>query len=105
DNVLAVAGASHGNLWLLIFGLGLSIPLVVGASGILSQLMDRYPIIAYLGSAVLGRVGAEMILHEKSIEHALALSKYAEWGIEAATALGVVLLARTLMARRRSPAH
>ncbi|MFN8940525.1 MAG: TerC family protein [Acidobacteriota bacterium] len=105
DNVLAVAGASHGNLWLLIFGLGLSIPLVVGASGILSQLMDRYPIIAYLGSAVLGRVGAEMILHEKSIEHALALSKYAEWGIEAATALGVVLLARALMARRRSPAH
>lgn len=100
DNVLAVAGASHGNLWLLIFGLGLSIPLVVGASGILSKLMDRYPVIAYIGSAVLGRVGAEMILHEKAIEHALTLPKYAQWGIQAATALGVVLLARALMARR-----
>jgi YjbE family integral membrane protein len=54
DNVLAVAGASHGNIWLLLFGLGLSIPLVVFASGILSKIMDRYPLIAYLGSMVLG---------------------------------------------------
>lgn len=101
DNVLAVAGASHGNIWLLVFGLGLSIPLVVGASGILSRLMDRYPIIAYLGSAVLGRVGAEMILHEKLVQQALALPKPAEWAIQLGAAIAVLAIAKILMTRRR----
>ena len=101
DNVLAVAGASHGNIWLLIFGLGLSIPLVVGASGILSRLMDKYPIIAFLGSAVLGRVGAEMILHEKFIQDYFQFSKYAEWGIELVAAIAVVTVAKILLNRRQ----
>src|SRR5262249_52290887 len=62
DNVLGVAGASKGNLFLLLFGLGLSIPIVVGTSTLLSVLMDRFPVIVYIGSAVLGKVAAEMIL-------------------------------------------
>ena len=100
DNVLAVAGASHGNIWLLIFGLGLSIPLVVGASGILSKMMDRYPIIAYIGSAVLGRVGAEMILAEPMVRSYLGISRYTEWGIEAIAAISVLVIAKFLMRRR-----
>ena len=47
DNVLAVAGASHGNVFLLLFGLALSIPFVVGTSTLLSMLMDKYPVIVY----------------------------------------------------------
>ena len=100
DNVLAVAGASHGNIWLLIFGLGLSIPLVVGASGILSKMMDRYPIIAYIGSAVLGRVGAEMILAEPMIHSYLGIGRYTGWSIEAIAAISVVVIAKFLMKRR-----
>ena len=45
DNMLAVGAASHGNLFLLLFGLGLSIPFVVFMSTMLAKLMDRYPII------------------------------------------------------------
>ena len=45
DNVLAVAGAAGGNLFLLIFGLCMSIPIVVYTSNLLSTLMDRYPVI------------------------------------------------------------
>lgn len=101
DNVLAVAGASHGNIWLLIFGLGLSIPLVVGASGLLSKLMDKYPIIAILGSAVLGRVGAEMILQEQAIHQYFHLSQYAEWAIQLGAAIAVVAIAKLLLSRRR----
>ncbi|MCL5022063.1 MAG: TerC family protein [Nitrospirae bacterium] len=56
DNVLAVAGASKGNMFLLLFGLGSSIPLVVGTSTLLSMLMDKYPVIIYIGAAVLGKV-------------------------------------------------
>lgn len=105
DNVLAVAGASHGNLWLLIFGLGLSIPLVVGASGVLSKLMDKYPVIAFFGSAVLGRVGAEMILQEKAIEAAISLDKYEVWAVEIAAALAVVATAKVILNRRAASAQ
>ncbi len=72
DNVLAVAGASKGSLVLLWFGLGLSIPLVMFASGILSKLMGRFPIIIILGSAVLGKVGAEMIVGDPALHEYLA---------------------------------
>jgi len=54
DNMLAVGAASHGNLFLLLFGLMLSIPFVVFMSNMLSKLMDKYPIILWLGAAILG---------------------------------------------------
>ncbi len=62
DNMLAVGGASHGNLFLLLFGLGLSIPFIVFTSNLLSLLMDRYPVIVYIGAAILGKVGGEMMI-------------------------------------------
>jgi YjbE family integral membrane protein len=62
DNMLAVGGASHGNMFLLLFGLGLSIPFIVLTSNLLSMLMDKYPIIIYIGAAILGKVGGEMII-------------------------------------------
>lgn len=61
DNMLAVGGASKGNLFLLIFGLIVSIPFVVGTSSLLSMLMDKYPIIVWIGAAVLGKVSGELI--------------------------------------------
>jgi YjbE family integral membrane protein len=62
DNVLAVAGAARGHFGLLMFGLALSIPLVVFASNIISKLMARYQIVVFIGSAILGKVGGEMML-------------------------------------------
>ena len=50
DNMLAVGGASKGNLFLLMFGLIVSIPFVVGTSALLSMLMDKYPIIVWIGA-------------------------------------------------------
>ena len=105
DNVLAVAGASKGNIWLLVFGLGLSIPLVVGASGLLSKLMDRYPIIAILGSAVLGRVGADMILSEPLVEHVFPQGPFLHYGIQILAAILVVVIAKLLVRRRSAAAH
>ena len=67
ENILAVAGASRGSPFLLWFGLGLSIPLVMFTSGILSGLMGRFPIIIVLGSAMLGKVGAEMITEDPAV--------------------------------------
>jgi YjbE family integral membrane protein len=97
DNMLAVAGASHGNLFLLLFGLGLSIPLVVFTSSFLSMLMDRYPVIIYLGAAILGRVGGEMIMTDPFVAGFLAPSKIMLYGVEAVLAVGVIVVGKLWM--------
>lgn len=90
DNVLAVAGASKGNLFLLIFGLGLSIPFVVFTSSLLSMLMDKYPYIIYIGAAVLGKVGAEMIITDPVIVEHFNPSVVFQYAMEALFAIGVI---------------
>jgi YjbE family integral membrane protein len=68
DNVLAVAGAAHGNLALVVFGIAFSLPLVVWGSGILARLMTRYPWIIWIGGGILGYVAAEMMLKDDWIK-------------------------------------
>jgi YjbE family integral membrane protein len=94
DNVLAVAGASHGNLFLLIFGLALSIPFVVFTSNLLAMLMDRYPIIIYLGAAVLGRVAGEMIFTDPAVVRWLQLPTWFNYAMEAVFAVGVIVVGK-----------
>jgi len=65
DNVLAIAAAAHGDLVLVVFGISLSIPLVVWGSGILARLMNRFLWIIWLGGGVLGYVAGEMILRDR----------------------------------------
>ncbi len=90
DNMLAVAGASHGNLVLLLFGLGLSIPFVVFTSNLLSMLMDKYPVIIYLGAAILGKVGGEMLITDPFTAGLLQPSKLTQYTVEGIFALGVL---------------
>lgn len=97
DNMLAVGGASKGNLFLLLFGLGLSIPLVVFTSNLLSMLMDKYPIIVYIGAAVLGRVGGEMMITDPIIVKLIQPSPYIKYGVEAFFAVGVIVAAKILI--------
>jgi YjbE family integral membrane protein len=97
DNMLAVGGASHGNMFLLLFGLGFSIPLVVFTSNLLSMLMDRYPIIIYLGAAVLGRVGGEMIMTDPIVVSYLEPSKILQYVVEATLAVGVIVAGKLWM--------
>jgi YjbE family integral membrane protein len=94
DNVLAVAGASHGNPFLLMFGLALSIPFVVFTSNLLSMLMDRYPIILYIGAAILGRVAAEMIFSDPAVVRWLSLPHWFTYAMEALFAVGVIVVGK-----------
>jgi YjbE family integral membrane protein len=91
DNVLGVAAASKGNLFLLVFGLGLSIPFVVFTSNLLSMLMDKYPILVYLGAAVLGRVGGEMIITDPFVTASMHPSNLFQNGFEAFCTVGVLV--------------
>ena len=89
DNILAIAGASHGNFPLILFGLALSIPFVVLSSNLLADLMDRYPWTIYIGAAVLGRVGGEMMLGDPFIVHAAHPSNVLRYAVEAGLAVGL----------------
>jgi len=94
DNVLAVAGASHGNLFLLIYGLALSIPFVVLTSNLLAMLMDRYPLIIYIGAAVLGKVSSELIFTDPIVAGWLQLPPWFTYAMEAVFAVGVIVVGK-----------
>jgi YjbE family integral membrane protein len=64
DNVMAVAGAAHGNVWLVLFGLALSIPLLMWGSGFVARFIARFPFILYLGGAVLGYIAGDLVIHD-----------------------------------------
>jgi len=97
DNMLAVGGASHGNFFLLLFGLGLSIPFVVFTSNLLSMLMDKYPIIIYIGAAILGKVGGEMIITDAFTANILNPGKLFIYSTEAVFAVGVIVVGKLWM--------
>lgn len=107
DNILAVAGASHGNLWLLIFGLGLSIPFVVFTSSLLSRLMDRHPWIVALGAAVLGKVAVEMVATDAFTGRFFSPDRSTLFLMEALGAIGVVVAGKIWLrlAHVPAPAH
>ena len=65
DNVLAVAAASDGDMRLVVFGIALSIPIVVWGSGLLATLMNRFIWIIWIGGGILGYVAGEMIMKDK----------------------------------------
>lgn len=91
DNVLAIAGASHGNIWLVIIGLAISVPIVVWGSKWITTLMDRYPIIVYVGAVILAWTAGTMIVHDRKIGELLTDMSWMSWVIHALT-IGIVLL-------------
>jgi len=102
DNMLAVGGASKGNMFLLLFGLGLSIPLVVGTSSLLSMLMGKYPIIVVIGAAVLGKVAGEMITTDALVQKWFAFPHYVTYIAEVTLAVGVVVAGKLIMRRKKT---
>jgi predicted tellurium resistance membrane protein TerC len=100
DNVLAIAGASKGSIVLIVFGLSLSIPLVVFAANLLAALMDRYPALVYVGSAILGQVGAEMILTDAWVVRVAPTTTWQRYAIEAAAAAGVAVAGKLICSAR-----
>ncbi|QFT88386.1 Integral membrane protein TerC family protein [Bacillus sp. THAF10] len=67
DNVMAVAGASHGNLTLVAIGLAFSIPIIIWGSKIILFAMEKYPVIIYLGASILCYTAGKMITAEPTI--------------------------------------
>jgi YjbE family integral membrane protein len=105
DNMVAVAGAAHGHLWLLLFGLCLSIPLLLLGSSAIARLIDRFPWINVIGAAILIHTALTMIFRDPVIHHRVAMTRLAEWAIMAVILALFLSLARWLTRRqgRRGP--
>ena len=101
DNVLAVAGAAKGSIALIVFGLCLSIPFVVFGSNLIATMMDRYKIIVYLGVAILGKVGAEMVLTDPFVTRTLQPAQWMIWSGEALAIAVILLIGRFLGKKHR----
>lgn len=64
DNVLAIAGLANGDLALIMIGILLSIPIVVWGSGIISKLLQKFPVLLYIGAGILAYTAGEMLLQD-----------------------------------------
>ncbi|WP_059043685.1 TerC family protein [Paenibacillus rubinfantis] len=99
DNVLAVAGAAHGDTLLVIIGLAVSVPIMVWGSTMILKLTERYPIVITIGAAVLAWTSAKMIVEEPLI-HDWFASAWIKYGFEVLVIVAVVLLGTQMKKRK-----
>lgn len=106
DNVLAVAGAAHGSFLLVVLGLLISVPIVVWGSTLILRLVDRFPIITYIGAGVLAWTAAKMITDEPFMEpyfYANPVLKYVLILAVIAGVVGIGHLAKKRKTKAASP--
>ena len=101
DNVIAVAGAANGNMLLVVFGILVSIPLIVWGSKLVLHLMDRYPVVITLGSALLGWIAGGMLVTDHALAGLVDQSSAVLKTIASVCGMLTVLAIGTLVARRQ----
>jgi YjbE family integral membrane protein len=109
DNVIAVAAAAKGSTFLLIMGLAISIPLMIYGSSFLLKLIERFPLIVWIGAALLGFIAGEIALTDPVIlpwveQQAQALSLSSHTLAQLAGLVGavfVVLLSMFMLRRHK----
>jgi YjbE family integral membrane protein len=106
DNVIGIAGAAEGNLWLVVFGIGLSIPIVVWGSGVLAVLMSRYPWVVLVAAGILGEVAGKMIVHDHFLVAYFGETlSHIEMPLRLALAGGIVVIGWIVARRKGALAH
>lgn len=94
DNVIAIAAAAGGSLLLLIFGLAVSVPLIIAGAALIMGLLDRFPILIWAGAALLGWITGEVLATDPAVEPML-VSRFGAEGahqVELASAAVVAVL-------------
>lgn len=100
DNVIAIAGAAKGELGLVIFGLIVSVPIIVWGSKLVLKLMDRFPVVVVFGGALLGWIAGDMVVTDVALAGWFKASLPAPgWIAPVFGAVLVVLLGKSLAAR------
>jgi YjbE family integral membrane protein len=96
DNILAVAGAAHGEIRLLMFGLLLSIPIILFGSELVARLIGRFPAFLYVGVFVLVHAAVAMVAHDPTIGGMIHTSTWQEVAISLGITAILVGLVRWL---------
>jgi YjbE family integral membrane protein len=68
DNVIAVAAAANGQLSLLILGLAVSIPMIIAGAALIMMVLDRFPILVWLGATLLGWIAGDVIESDPAVQ-------------------------------------
>ncbi|SFB86909.1 integral membrane protein, YjbE family [Polaromonas sp. OV174] len=101
DNVIGVAAAAKGNIPLLVFGLVISIPLIIFGSTLILKLMGRFPIIITLGAGLLGWVAGDMAMSDPAIAGWAANQHALHNAVPALGAMFVVAAGKWLASRQQ----
>ncbi|MHB9145840.1 MAG: TerC family protein [Symbiobacteriia bacterium] len=106
DNVMGVAGAAQGSIALMAFGLLASIPILIAGSSLLATLMNRYPLLIYIGGAVLAHTAINMFFHDAGL-HLIRLTgataaALIPWGVALAVFLWGWLQVRRPVTRQEA---
>ena len=105
DNVLAVAAIARNDIWLVVFGLLLSIPLIMGGASVLLRVIDRFPLIIWIGAALIAYVGVELMFIDpvsRDIVHGILPEKWMERSVAVGVAILMTGLAWYLRVRGRA---
>ena len=89
DNVLAIAGASKGHLGLVVIGLLISVPLIVWGSTLILKLIDRFPIIMYVGAATIAVTAGHMIGNDRWLRAWFDAQGWLRYALDAILAAGI----------------
>ena len=71
DNVLAIAAVAGGDAVLILLGIALSIPMIIWGSQLLGALLQKYPIVAYAGAALLAFAAGDMLMRDPGLDRLL----------------------------------
>jgi YjbE family integral membrane protein len=93
DNVLGVAAASSGNLALLLFGLALSVAILMFGGSLAAQFLDRLWWLAYVGAGVIAWTGTDMLLKDPVVAHVGMLAEEAQLVVTVLVTVAILVLA------------
>lgn len=105
DNVIAIAGAARDSMVLIVFGLAVSVPIIVWGSKLVLKLMDRFPFVIVIGAGLLGWIAGEMAVTDQVVrEYVEQNLPHLHWFASASGALFVVLIGKWMASRRPAEA-
>jgi YjbE family integral membrane protein len=100
DNVIAIAGAAKDSIGLVIFGLVVSVPIIVWGSKLVMKLMDRFPIVIVIGAGLLGWIAGDMSVTDAFTKEWINVNAaFLHWFVPIFGALLVVIIGKRVAAR------
>lgn len=102
DNVMAVAAAAKGHPALMVFGLAVSIPIVIIGSQLIMRLMERYPVVILAGGGLLGYIAGDMAIEDPVVEPWLVENAAHVANLVPLASLALVIAVGVWLTRRRA---